>query len=275
MELASGDVLILLLLIITTGMIAGLLAGLLGVGGGIVIVPILFLIFDSLSFSEITSMHTAVATSLATIIPTSIASARAHHRKGNVDWALFRQWFPFLVVGAAAGGLLSTVFGSADLKLIFGVIALLVAMHMAIPGERVLANALPRSVAGQGVMASTIGVLSALMGIGGGTLSVPVLSLFSYPTHRAVGTASAFGLLIALPAVLGFIWSGWNQPERLPISLGYVNLLAAGLLFPVTTFFAPVGARIAHVLPARQLRLAFAVFLAMTATRMLWTAFSR
>jgi len=271
MEPAASDTLILLLLVLSTGVAAGLLAGLLGVGGGIVIVPILFMVFDSRGLPEVTSMHTAVATSLAIIIPTAISSARAHQRKDNVDMALFVRWMPFLIAGAAAGGLLSGVFDGNGLQLVFGVVALLVALHMAIPGERVLAAALPASTVIQGVMASVIGVLSALMGIGGGTLSVPVLSLFSYPTHRAVGTASAFGLLIALPAVLGFIWSGWHQPERLPYSLGYVNLVAAGLIFPITVFFAPIGARTAHMLPARKLRLAFAVFLGITAVRMLWT----
>ena len=112
------------------------------------------------------------------------------------------------------------------------------------------------------------------MGIGGGTLSVPTLSMFSMPTHRAAGTAAAFGFVIAVPAVIGFVATGLGEPGRPPGSLGYVNLIAAGLIFPVTTLVAPVGARIAHALPAARLRLAFAAFLGATALRMLWTVWS-
>jgi len=272
MEFDSGTLVLLVLLMLGTGVVAGLLAGLLGVGGGIVIVPILFLLFDGLDVAESLAMHVAVATSLATIVPTSIASARAHHRKGNLDVALLREWAPFIGVGAALGGLLAGSLGGAQLKLVFGIVALLVAMNMASPKQPVLGERLPGSGAARGGLAGGIGVFSALMGIGGGTLSVPLLSMYSVPTHRAVGTAAAFGLVIAVPAVIGFVWSGLDVAGRPPGSLGYVNLIAACLIFPVTAVFAPIGARIAHALPAERLRRVFALFLAVTAVRMLWTA---
>ena len=249
-----------------------MLAGLLGVGGGIVIVPVLFWVFELLDFPPATAMSVAVATSLATIIPTSISSARAHHRRGNVDTGLLRRWAPWVFAGALGGGLLSFVLDGQDLALVFGTVALVVALNMAVPRTLVLAPHLPRALAAQAPIAAGIGGFSALMGIGGGTLSVPILSLFSYPTHRAVGTAAAFGLVIAVPGVAGFVLSGWDAPQRPPFSLGYVNLVAAAIIFPVTTLVAPWGARIAHALPAAKLKLAFAVFLAITAARMLWTA---
>jgi uncharacterized protein len=258
--------------LLVTGAVAGVLAGLLGVGGGIVIVPVLFILFDILAIDDAVAMHVAVATSLATIIPTSISSARAHNRRGAIDRRLLIGWAPFIFVGAAAGGILSRWLDSGTLTLIFGVIALAVAVNMALPRQIVLAPALPFSPPARAGMGGGIGLFSALMGIGGGTLSVPVLSMFSTPVHRAVGTASAFGLVIAVPAAIGFVWSGWTAEGRPPLSLGYVNLPAAVLIFSTSVLTAPLGSRIAHALNARRLRLAFAAFLGLSAARMLWSA---
>lgn len=257
--------------LLATGAIAGVLAGLLGVGGGIVIVPVLFWLFDLLDVPQAIAMHLAVGTSLCTIIPTSVSSARSHHRRGAIDTALLRSWAPVIFAGALVGGLLSNVLASGALTLIFGVIALAVSLNMAWPRTLVLADALPRGAAARMGVSGGIGVLSALMGIGGGTLSVPILSAFSYPVHRAVGTASAFGLVIAVPAASGFVWSGWDVSGRPPLSLGYVSLPAAALIFSMSVLTAPVGSRLAHSLNPARLKLAFAVFLFLTALRMLWS----
>ncbi len=257
--------------LVLTGAVAGVLAGLLGVGGGIVIVPVLFLLFDFLGVPDAVAMHVAVATSLATIIPTSISSARSHNARGNIDRDLLRTWAPWVVIGAAIGGLLSKVLASDNLTLIFGIIALLVAVNMALPKTLVIADNLPKGPGARGLVPGVIGVFSALMGIGGGTLSVPVLSAFSFPVLKAVGTASAFGLLIALPAVIGFIWSGWSVDLRPPWSLGYVNVPAAILIFSASVFTAPIGARIASALNPGRLKLAFAAFLFLSSLRMLWS----
>jgi uncharacterized membrane protein YfcA len=262
----------LLGLLLLTGAVAGLLAGLLGVGGGIVIVPVLFWGLGALGFPVETRMTIAVATSLATIIPTSIASARSHHRKENVDMGLVRGWGPFVVGGALAGGLLSFVLDGDDLTLVFGAVALAVALNMAVPRTLTISGRLPEGPLTQGSIAGGIGLFSALMGIGGGSLTVPALSLFRVPTHRAVGTAAAFGLLIAVPGAVGFVASGWGAAARPPLSLGWVNLPAAAVITSATVFTAPLGARLAARLPAGRLRLAFAVFLGVTAARMLWTA---
>lgn len=257
-----------------TGAVAGVLAGLLGVGGGIVIVPVLFILFDFLDIPTQVSMHLAVATSLATIIPTSISSALAHNKRGSIDLDLLKSWAPLIFIGALVGGILSKFLTSSSLTLIFGVIALLVSINMALPKKIVISETQPGGIVGKGILPSFIGGFSALMGIGGGTLSVPILSAFSVPIHRAVGTASAFGLVIAIPAVLGFIWSGWAAELRPPFSLGYVNIPAAILIFSVSIFTAPLGATLAHSLNPANLKRAFAVFLFITSVRMLWVALS-
>ncbi|WP_213548281.1 sulfite exporter TauE/SafE family protein [Vannielia litorea] len=258
--------------LVATGAVAGVLAGLLGVGGGIVIVPVLFWLFDWLGVPDAVAMHVAVATSLATIIPTSISSARSHHKKGAIDAALLKSWAPVIFVGALIGGLLSKVIASSGLTLIFGVIALLVSINMALPKKIVLADELPQGPIARGLVPGFIGVFSALMGIGGGTLSVPTLTAFSFPVHRAVGTAAAFGLVIAVPAVIGFVWSGIGVPLRPPYSLGYVSIPAAVLIFSASVFTAPVGSNIAHRLNPARLKLAFAAFLFLSALKMLWSA---
>jgi uncharacterized membrane protein YfcA len=268
-DLYSVPFLILLAVGLTfAGAIAGVLAGLLGVGGGIVIVPVLFLLFDYLDVPSQVAMHLAVATSLATIIPTSISSARAHNKRGTIDWDLLKGWAPWIILGAAIGGVASKYLASENLTLIFGCIALAVAINMAVPKKIILSETRP--TASQPI-AGFIGVFSALMGIGGGTLSVPVLTAFSFPIHRAVGTAATFGLLIAVPAVAGFIWSGWSAELRPPYSLGYVSLPAAVLIFSASVFTAPYGASLAARLNPARLRLAFAAFLFLSSLKMLWS----
>ncbi|GAA4228466.1 sulfite exporter TauE/SafE family protein [Sagittula sp. NFXS13] len=260
--------------VIAAAILAGIMAGLLGVGGGIVLVPVLFWILTFIQFPAELSMHMAVATSLATIIFTSISSARAHHKRGAVDVDLMKRWGPGLMIGALAGGLGARFIDPAGLKILFGSIAILVAINMSTPKTLVIADQLPKSRAANGAMSLVIGLISALMGIGGGTLSVPTLSAFSFEIRRAVGTASAFGILIALPAMAGFIISGWGLPDRPPLSLGYVSLPAALLILPFTVGFAPLGAKLAHSLDGIWIKRAFAVFLAITAVRMLMAAFS-
>ncbi len=255
--------------LLATGAVAGVLAGLLGVGGGIVIVPVLFYLFGFLGVPETTSMHLAVATSLATIVPTSISSTRAHHARGVVDFAVLRRWAPFILLGSATGGLLAGFMQAETLTLVFATVATLVAINMMIPGAFVIADRLPERLWPQGMLGASIGFISALMGIGGGTLSVPALTLFGYPAHRAVGTAAAFGFVIAVPAAIGFMIGGAGAPARPPGSIGFVNLPAAVMIFSMSVLTAPLGSRLAHWLPPRRLKIAFAVFLIITAARML------
>jgi uncharacterized membrane protein YfcA len=271
LDLSNLQIGLLMLSLVFTGVVAGILAGLLGVGGGIVIVPVLFWVFGLLALPAATSMHLAVGSSLATIVATSWASMRAHRRRGSVDESLLRLWGPGIFIGAAIGGVAAKFINGDGLRLIFGVIALLVAINMALPRQLRVSDALPTSRWVNRTIAWVIGLFSALMGIGGGTLSVPTLSAFAFPIHRAVGTASVIGMLIAIPAVAGFIWSGYGVADRPPLSLGFVSLPAVLLIFPMTMTMAPLGVKLAHRMNQRRLKLAFAVFLAITAARMLYT----
>lgn len=258
-------------ILLAVGAVAGTLAGLLGVGGGIVIVPVLYWLTETglLDVDETVAVHFAVATSLATIIPTSISSARAHHKKGSIDFAMFRSWAPFIVLGALIGGVLAANVNAGILSLVFGVVALIVVANMLNPTPLVLARTPPKSGLSRAVIAGPIGMFSAMMGIGGGTLSVPIMTLLNFPVHRAVGTAALFGLMIAVPGILGYAFAGQDISGLLPWSVGYINLPAAFIISVATFFFAPLGVKIAHRLNARRLRIAFAVFLAISGVKML------
>jgi uncharacterized membrane protein YfcA len=270
--LSALEIGLLVVGIALAGGVAGVLAGLLGVGGGIVIVPVLFWVFGFLGFDPGVAMQVAVASSLATIVATASSSVRAHHARGAVDTGLVRRWGPWMALGALAGGALAGVVDGAVLMLVFGLVGVAVAVNLALPRTLVLATDLPQATGAQPVMAGGVGTVSAMMGIGGGTLGVPLLSAFSVPIHRAVGTAAAFGLIIALPAMAALIATGLGADGRPPLSVGYVNLIVVALILPLSVTMAPVGARIAHALDARRVKIAFAFFLGITALRMLWVA---
>jgi len=255
--------------LVATGVFAGLLAGLLGVGGGIVIVPVLFFLFQSFGVSAESAMVVATATSLATIVPTSISSIRSHHQKGNVDFALLKRWAVFILVGVLAGSWLVTRVDGSLLTALFGIIATLSALNMLFrTGKTAVFNQLPNT-AGQSVMGSSIGFFSAMVGIGGGTLSVPILSLYNYPAHKAVGTAAAIGLLISLPGALTMLTMGTTPADAPAGTYGLVNLVGFICIVPLTVLFAPVGASIAAKLDAVKLKKVFAIVLLITGLRML------
>jgi len=263
MDMAS-----LIIAMLLTGAVGGVLAGLLGVGGGIVIVPMLEIALGIIGVDPALRMHIAVATSLAIIIPTSISSARAHHRRQSVDLQLIPYWSPYIVIGAIIGIVIAANVGGWVLSAVFATVAIVVAIKMALPMEnKNLAADVPRGVFGP-LIPITIGTVSTLMGIGGGTLSVTAMTLSSKPIHLAVGTSALFGLVIAVPATLGYIATGWGVTDLPYASLGYVNLLGFAIVAPATVLFAPLGAKIAHALSQRTLSLLFGLFLLTVALRM-------
>ncbi len=266
------DLALLAIGVIGTGAVAGVLAGLLGVGGGIVVVPVLFWVFVALDLPPELGMQVAVATSLITVSVTALSSARAHHRRGSLDMALVWRWAPWMAAGALAGGLLAGLVSGRVLLLVFGTIALLVALNLARPQTRVLAEALPEARGAQPALASGVGGISAMMGIGAGTLGVPLMTAFSVPVHRAVGTAAGLGLVIGVPAAIAMMVTGQGVEGRPPLSVGYANIPAAALILPLSVLCAPLGARLAHALEPVWIKRAFAVFLCITAARMLWVA---
>lgn len=262
MELAS-----LIVAMLLTGAVGGVLAGLLGIGGGIVIVPMLEAALGFVGVDAGVRMHIAVATSLATIIPTAISSARAHHRRDAIDFGVIRYWSPWIIAGVVLGNAVAANVSGDFLAAVFAVVALLVAIKMALPlDDKHLASDVPRGWTGPTIPVG-IGSVSTLMGIGGGTLSVTAMTLSGKPIHRAVGTASLFGLVIAVPATVGYIVTGWGNPLLPAASLGYVSVPGLLAIAPTTVLFAPLGARIAHALSRRQLSLMFGAFLLIAAIR--------
>lgn len=255
--------------LVATGCVAGVLAGLLGVGGGIIVVPVLFTMLGLIDIDPSVRMHVAVGTSLASIVITSIVSARSHHRRGAVDVALLKSWGGWIFAGSVAGTLIAGSVGGDVLGLVFAAVAMCVALYMsATPPDFRLRDSLPAGPAGW-ASGSVIGGLSAMMGIGGGTLCVPFFNAFGFPVHRAVGTAAAIGLIIAVPAALGFIITGWGIAALPAASVGHVNLLGLVLIAPFTSLTAPLGVKLAHRLSPRALKLAFAFFLFATSVRMI------
>ncbi len=264
--------LILAITMLATGCVAGVLAGLFGIGGGIVIVPVLEAALGFLGVDPAIRMHIAVATSLATIVPTSISSARAHHQRNSVDVDIVKRWAIFVLLGALLGAWIASLVHSRVLALVFATLALLVAAKMVLlPENRNLTETVPQGPL-VAVIPTAIGCFSSMMGIGGGTFSVMTLTFFNVPIHRAVGTAALFGLIISLPATFGFVATGWGDP-RLPAgNIGYVSLVGFALIAPVTVLTAPIGARIAHGLSQKRLGMLFGVFLLIVSLRLFYRA---
>jgi len=250
------------------GAFAGVLAGLFGVGGGLVIVPVLALLFAQAGIAPEVLMHLAIGTSLATIVFTSISSVRAHHRRGAVRWDVVWQLTPGIVLGAWLGAALAERLSGDWLRYVFGVFELLVALQMGLNLRASPHRTLPGRP-GMGAVGGVIGGVSAIVGIGGGTMTVPFLQWCNVPMRQAVATAAACGLPIAVAGALGFIISGWHNQQLPPLSSGYLYWPAFAGIVAASVLFAPLGARLAHTLPAAQLKRFFALFLALLGVRML------
>lgn len=262
------DLLPIILAMLASGLLAGFLAGLLGIGGGIVTVPILFTAFGIVGAPAESQMHLTVATSLAIIVPTAIFSARSHAARDAVSRGLLKSWGPWIALGAIAGAWAATMLDTGALLGIFAAMAFLMGVKLFLPlDDKVIGKEPPRGLPGA-VIGGFIGLFSSLMGIGGATFSVPVMTLCGFSMHRAVGTASLIGLVIALPATLGYVIGGYGHPGLPPWSLGYVNLAGLLIMAPASMAMAPVGAAAAHRLPHRRLSLLFGLFLFIAAGRM-------
>lgn len=263
----------MLVALAAAGIFAGLTAGLFGIGGGAVIVPVLYFLFESIGYPE-TAMHVAVSTSLATIILTSARSVMSHHKLGAVEWKIIRTWAPWIVGGAILGMAASGTVNGRALTAIFGSMAFVLAAQLFFgrPTWR-LAPEMPTGRL-RAALGSGIGALSALMGIGGGTFGVSVMTMCGRPIHKAVATGAGFGIAIGLPSAIVAIFVGWGREGLPPFSLGHVNLVAFALISACTVTMAPIGARLAHKLDAQLLRRLFAILLTLVSIRMLWKVFS-
>lgn len=260
--------------LLVTGVVSGVAAGLLGIGGGAIIVPALSAALLWLGFDSDVTQHVAVGTSLAIIIPTGIMSARAHHKRGAVDMEILKLWAPFVAAATFIGGLLAGFFTGDALRIVFGVMAFFIAANILLPFQERLMGHLRDSPTTHRISATVVGFISALMGVGGGSLSVPTIHAFGATMHKAVGTGAAIGVFIALAGTLGFIISGWSVAGRPPLSLGYINVVALVLVGVTAALCAPIGAALAHRLQQRTLKVTFAVFLIFTGANMIWKAIS-
>lgn len=258
--------------LLAAGAVAGLIAGLLGVGGGIVMVPAMAITFHFMGFDPAIYQHVAVGTSLAVIIATGTSSTLAHHRRGAVMMDILKLWGPFIVAASLLGGLMARLYSGDVLRLIFGGVAIFLAANVVLSVQQKLMAQLRESRLTHRISAFVVGYISALMGIGGGSLSVPTLTAFGHPIHKAVGTGAALGVMLAIPGSAGFVVSGWTVEGRPPLSLGYVNLPSLVLIGMVATFVAPVGAALAHRLDQKHLKRVFAVFLLLVGLRMIYQA---
>ena len=257
----------MLALLLVIGAFAGVLAGLLGVGGGIVLVPAFFYAFQTLGYGGPQLMQMCLATSLATIIVTSLRSVLSHHKKGAVDWGILKSWAPGIAIGAIIGVSIAARLSSTFLQGIFGVLGLVIGAYLGFGNSnwrlgQVMPGGLPRAV-----MSPVLGFMSVLMGIGGGSFGVPVMSLYNTPIHRAVATAAGFGVIIAVPSVIGFLLS--NPGQTPPWTLGAVNIPSFFLIIGMTLITTPYGVKLAHSMNPKPLKRAFGIFLLLVAMNML------
>ena len=250
------------------GAFAGVLAGLFGIGGGLVIVPVLIVSFDWQNLAAGIAPHLAVGTSLATIIFTSISSIRSHHFRAAVRWDIFRPMVPGILAGAALGAWTASLLSGATLELIIGIFVILVAIKMLLNAEPGAGRSVPGPSALIGA-GTGIGWVSAIFGIGGGTLTVPFLSWCNVRMQHAIGTAAACGLPIAAAGTVTNVVTGWQHPALPDYSFGFVYLPALLVIAIASVLFAPIGAALAHRLDALLLKRIFAMLLIVIGIRFL------
>ncbi|MEL6541849.1 MAG: sulfite exporter TauE/SafE family protein [Pseudomonadota bacterium] len=262
-------------LLLLAGAAAGFAGGLFGIGGGFVVVPALVMLFPMLGMEGDMAAHVAVGTSLATIIFTSIRATQSHAKRDAVDFGVLKSWALWVVLGTALGTLIADFASGTQLALIFGAGVIAFAIYFLLParsGEPVFA-AMPTGFPRAGV-AGGLGAFSALLGIGGGTITTLTMVVCGAPIHRAIGTASGMGAIIALPATIGFMIIGLGKPGLPWGSVGYVNLPAAAAIIATSVVFAPMGVAAAHKLPPEILRRVFGLYLITVGVTMISKAMS-
>jgi len=264
--------LILMLGLFTVGScLAGMLAGLFGIGGGAVLVPIFYPIFGFLGVDEAYRMHLCVGTSLAVIIPTSIRSVRGHMKTGRVDTVFLKNVALYVLLGVICASSVAAYLSSGALRMIFAVCVLVIGLKLLLAKDNWrLGNDLPTGL-GRGIAGWLIGFLSTFMGIGGGTFNNTFMTAYGRPIHQAVATSAGMGLLISVPGVIGFIIAGWGAEDLPDFTIGYVHLLLALVTVCVTLLTVPMGVKLAHRLQKRQLEVAFGAFLLLVSARFFYT----
>ena len=263
-----GEILLIAVLIIVGGVFAGVLAGLFGIGGGGIIVPVLYEVFRALDVPEQVRMQLCIGTSLAIIVPTTVRSYLAHRARGAVIPDIVRKWTAPAIAGVGVGAVAAAVAPGAVFKIAFVVFTFLSSIKLLFgPAEWKVADELP----GRGPMLAygfLVGLCSSLVGVSGGTVSNMVLTLYGKTMHQAVATSAGVGVPITIVGTIGYVIAGVPHQTMLPpLSLGFVSLLGLLLMAPVSSFVAPYGARLAHWLPKRRLEIALGIFLLLVSVR--------
>jgi uncharacterized membrane protein YfcA len=271
-DIAAGELTALLIGLLLAGVLTGLLAGVFGVGGGAIIVPVLYELFRIMHVPDDVRMPLAVGTSLAIIVPTSIRSFMAHKAKGAVDMSILRLWAVPVVLGVLAGSVVARFAPASLFKLVFVVIAGISAVRLLFGKDHWrLGDQLPAPWITR-IYGVVLGLLSALMGIGGGQLSNLFMTFYGRPIHQAIATSSGLGVLISIPGALGYVYAGWPRMDILPAySLGFVSFIGVLIFVPTSILAAPYGVTLAHRLSKRHLETAFGLFLALVSLRFLWS----
>ncbi|MDR2549291.1 MAG: sulfite exporter TauE/SafE family protein [Desulfobulbus sp.] len=259
----------IIVMYLVVGLIAGVLAGLLGVGGGVVIVPMLVFCFTKQGIQPDQIMHIALGTSLASIIFTSISSFMAHHKRGAVEWVIVKRIVPGILIGTFSGTFVASRLPTGFLKGFFCLFLFVIATQMLFNKKPSASRDLP-GTGGMFGMGSLIGVVSALVGIGGGSLSVPFMIWCNVAAHRAIGTSAAIGFPIAIAGAAGYIVNNLGGADLPPYSLGFVYLPALVGIVCASMLTAPIGVKLAHALPVDKLKRIFALFLYAVAAKMAW-----
>lgn len=265
--LSNGELIYFAVYLAIGGMISGILAGLFGIGGGAILVPVFYQVFGLLGIDESVRMHLAVGSSLAIILPTAITSYRAHRLRGAVDRDLLKSYVFAVPAGVVLASLTAAYISGGGLRIVFAVLTLLIGLRLLFNRESWrLGNDIPVNP-WRTIIGAAIGFFSTLMGIGGGALNNAFMTVYGRPMLQAVATSSGVGVLIAIPGIFGYTWAGWGNPHLPPLSTGFINWLAVGLIIPLTLIFAPFGVKLAHTLPRRKLELGFAFFMLFVSAR--------
>ncbi|MDO9526174.1 MAG: sulfite exporter TauE/SafE family protein [Gemmobacter sp.] len=266
----SPEMLTLAVILLASGALTGVLAGLFGVGGGALIVPVLYETFGFLGYADDVRMPLAVGSSLAIILPTSIRSFMGHRSRGAVDMQLLKSWALPITLGVLVGAAIARYASPLVFQSVFVLVAGVNAIKLLSGTTRWnFSGDLPKGAKLQ-AYGGVIGLLSSLMGIGGGQIANIIMTLHGRPIHQAVATSAGIGMLIAVPGTIGYMAAGWGQPNLPPGSIGYVSLIGVALFVPTTVLTANLGVRIAHHLKRRTLEIAFGLFLASVCLRFVW-----
>ena len=273
MNIAISDLLLIAAVLAAAGLAMGFLAGLFGIGGGGIAAPVLYEVFSFLGIDPAIRMHLALGTSLAVMIPTSVRSFQAHRERGGVDMEAWRRLGPGVVAGVVIGAAIASVSSGTALKWVWIAFSFSMAVKLWFGRDtwRLGEHLPPKPVVELWGMAT--GIISTLLSIGGGASITMMMTLYGRSIQTAVGTAAGVGLLIALPGAIGFVWAGWGVPIPLPLTLGYVSLIAAAALIPTSVLAAPWGVRVAHGVSRRKLEVGFGLLLATMGARFLMSVF--